>query len=78
MRSTTIRVDEQTHAELLELAAAEGDTLTSTVRAAATALRRQRFAERVVREMSNMQRDPTAWAAYLRDSDSTSVRDGLA
>lgn len=78
MRSTTIRIDEQTHAELVRLAAARGDSLVDTVRDATIALRRQRFAEQVAREMHALQADPPAWVDYLAESEATTVRDGIA
>lgn len=78
MRSTTIRIDEQTHAELVRLATARGDSLVDTVREAATALRRQRFAEQVAQELQALRSDPKAWAAYIAESEATTVRDGIA
>lgn len=48
-----------------------------TVRQAAEALRRQRFAQRVARELDELQEQPSAWAEYLADAESTAVGDGL-
>ncbi len=78
MSTTTIRVDADTHATLLELAAESGDSLMDTTRDAAEALRRQRFAHRVTEELNALRRDPDAWADYLADAEQTSVRDGVA
>lgn len=78
MRSTTIRVDEVTHAELLELASESGDSLINTVKAAALALRQQRFAQQVTREMDALRASPSAWKSYLAESEATTVGDGLA
>ncbi|CAB4773037.1 unannotated protein [freshwater metagenome] len=78
MRSTTIRVDEVTHAELLDLASATGDSLIDTVRAAAQALRQQRFAQQVAHEMNSLRENPTAWNDYLGEAEATTVRDGVA
>ncbi len=77
METTTIRVDADTHARLQELSRASGQTLIDTVRDAAEALRRQRFAHQVADEMAALQRDPAAWAAYLAEAEATSVADGL-
>lgn len=75
MASTTIRVDTDTHATLLELAAETGDSLMDTTRAAAEALRRQRFAHHVTEELNALRQDPDAWADYI--ADASSVRDGV-
>lgn len=77
MTTTTIRVDAATHARLLELGMANGDSLIETVRAAAEALWRQRFARQVAVELGALHNDPEAWAAYLADAESTSVSDGI-
>lgn len=78
MTSTTIRVDLETRATLLELAAETGSTLMDTTRAAADALRRQRFAQHVSTEIDALRADQAAWADYLADAEATSVRDGIA
>ena len=78
MATTTIRVDTETHAALLDLAAETGASLMETTRAATEALRRQRFASHVTDELNALRSDPDAWADYLAEADSTSVRDGLA
>jgi hypothetical protein len=78
MRTTTIRVDTATHARLVELSAAGGMSLIDTVSAAAEALRRQRFADQVAAELTDLAQDPLAWDAYLSDADQTSVSDGIA
>jgi hypothetical protein len=77
MRTTTIRVDTATHQQLVELGRATGETLVDTVRAAAEALRRERFARRVVAELDELRRDPAAWNGYLADGEETTVTDGL-
>ena len=78
MGTTTIRVDTETHAALLDLAAETGSSLMDTTRAAAEALRRQRFAGHVTDELNALRSDPEAWADYLAEADSTSVSDGIA
>ena len=75
--STTIRVDTETHATLIELAAQGRASLMDTVREAAEALRRQRFATRVVEQLQALRQDEAAWTNYLSDADSTEVGDGI-
>lgn len=75
--TTTIRVDTATHAKLLELSEATNSSLMDTVRDAAAALRRQRFAQQVARELSALRDEPDAWADYLADAESTAVADGI-
>ncbi|MDH5371506.1 MAG: hypothetical protein OEX97_01035 [Acidimicrobiia bacterium] len=77
MGTTTIRVDSDTHARLLELSHATGTSLIDTVRDAAEALRRQRFAHQVAAELAELRKDPAAWEAYLSETDATSVTDGI-
>lgn len=77
MATTTIRVDTETHAKLLELSEATRSSLMETVRDAAEALRRQRFAHQVAEELSALRADPCAWADYLADAESTAVGDGV-
>ena len=75
--TTTIRVDLDTHAKLVELSDATGASLIDTVRDATEALRRQRFANRVASELEQLRSDPEAWAAYLAEADDSTVADGL-
>lgn len=77
MPSTTIRVDTETHARLVELSQASGSSLLATVRDATEALRRQRFAHRVADELADLRSDPEAWSSYLAEGDVTSVNDGV-
>lgn len=77
MATTTIRVDTQTHRALLELSSATGATLMETVRDAAEALRRQRFAQRVSTELATLRQSETKWSEYLADADATAVADGI-
>lgn len=78
MGTTTIRVDTETHAALLELAAESGASLMATTKAAAEALRRQRFAHHVTEELHALRADPETWADYLADAERTSVGDGVS
>ena len=77
MATTTVRVDTRTHAKLLELSEANGTSLMETVRDAAEALRRQRFAHQVAEELSALREDGSAWADYLGEADDTAVSDGI-
>jgi len=77
MGTTTIRVDRETHARLVELSKATGRSIVDTVRDAVEALRRQQFASRVAVELADMRDDPAGWQAYLAEADSTSVADGV-
>lgn len=77
MATTTIRVDTETHAQLVALSNATGASLIDTVRDAAEALRRLRFAHEVSAELADLRADPEQWAAYLADAEQTSVRNGL-
>ena len=76
MATTTIRVDRDTHARLLEMSRETGDSLTDTVRQAAEALRRLRFGLRVQEEYATLRRDPGAWAGYLAEVESSHLADG--
>jgi hypothetical protein len=75
--TTTVRVDVRTHAKLVELSEASGSSLIETVRDAAEALRRQRFAHQVAEELSALREDRVAWAEYVAEAESTDVADGI-
>ena len=77
MTTTTIRVDRETHARLVQLGDEAGTSLIDTVRAATEALRRQRFGARVATQLAELQADPEAWADYVAEGDSTEVADGI-
>lgn len=77
MGTTTIRVDTETHARLVELAKSAGDSLLATVREAAEALRRQRFAFKVATELVALRSDEREWANYLAEAEATDLADGL-
>jgi len=77
MATTTIRVDADTHAQLVELSQRAGASLIDTVRDAAEALRRQRFAHQVAGELEALRHDADAWQAYLTEADATAVTDGV-
>ena len=69
-------MDEETHAQLLDLSRATGASLIDTVRAAAEALRRQRFAHQVADELADLRNDAEAWERYVAEADHA-VGDGL-
>ena len=75
-KTTTIRVDSRTHARLLELSRSADMSLIDTVRAAAEALRRERFARRVAGEVAALRAEADAWEDYLTEAESTEVSDG--
>ena len=77
MSTTTIRVDRDTHARLIEMSRSSGDSLTETVRQAADALRRVRLGLRVQQQYAQLHSDPDAWADYLAEAESTHVTDGI-
>ena len=77
MGTTTIRVDTETHARLVELSQETGTSLIETVRDAAEALCRQRFAHQVASELAELRNDPEAWEKYLAEAEATSATDGI-
>jgi hypothetical protein len=77
MTTTTIRVDEASHAALVELSRSGGTTLIETVRQATEALRRQRFAQLVVTELAELREDHDSWVDYLGEIDESSFLDGI-
>lgn len=77
MGTTTIRVDTDTHQRLVRLGEAAGESLLQTVRDAAEALDRQRFARRVTVELDELRRDPVRWAEYLNEAERSVVADGI-
>ena len=78
MGTTTIRVDADTHARLVEMSRATGASLIDTVSDAAEALRRQRFAQQVAAELAELSGDREAWEDYVADANATSVADGIS
>ena len=77
MATTTIRVDTDTHARLVEMSKASGASLIDTVRDAAEALRRLRFAQQVTDELAELREDPEAWEEYLAEAEASAVTDGI-
>ena len=52
-------------------------SLIDTVRLAAEALRRERFARRAVGELAALREDAAAWEDYLGEAESSAVGDGV-
>ncbi len=77
MTSTTIRVDVTTRDTLAALARERNASLGETVRDAAEALRRARFARRTVDAYARLRDDEHAWRDYESEAASTSVGDGI-
>lgn len=77
MSTTTIRVDKDTHARLAQLSEASGATLVDTIRAAAEALHRQRFAQGVTAELAALATNAEAWDDYVGGADTAAVADGI-
>lgn len=75
--TTSIRIDRETHRRLVELSRASESSLLDTVREAAEALWRQRFARQVAAEYQELRQDPAAWESYLAELDSLPLADGL-
>ncbi len=69
MGTTTIRVDTETHAQLLALSKLSGASLVETVRAATKALRRQQFAKTVTEELEILREDPDNWNDYIANAE---------
>ncbi|MYI19933.1 MAG: hypothetical protein F4121_07650 [Acidimicrobiia bacterium] len=76
-KTTTIRVDSGTHAQLQALSRDADMSLIDTVRLAAEALRRERFARRAVGELAALREDAAAWEDYLGEAESSAVGDGV-
>ena len=77
MATTTIRVEVSTRDALAELARERNMTLGDTVRDAAEALRRARFARRTADAFARLRADDDAWASYTSEEEATAVGDGL-
>lgn len=77
MTTTTVRVDRETHARLVELSSASGESVQDTVRAAAEALERQRFGRKVAAEFAQLQADPEAYDRYVSEAEGSHVTDGV-
>lgn len=77
MATTTVRVDLDTHEQLVALGAASGRSLIETVRDAAEALRRQRFAATVAGEYARLRSETDSWDDYLAAAEATDVADGI-
>ncbi|WP_419925408.1 hypothetical protein [Candidatus Poriferisocius sp.] len=77
MDKTTIRVDVETRNRLAEMGRDTGSTIGETVREAAEALWRMRFACESMEKLEALRQDPDEWADYLAEAESTYVDDGI-
>ncbi|MCY4271824.1 MAG: hypothetical protein OXF00_04195, partial [bacterium] len=77
MAKTTIRVDTETRDRLALMGREAGATIGETVREAAEALWRMRFARESMQQLEALRQDPGAWADYLAEAESTFVADGV-
>lgn len=77
MNTTTIRVDQHTHARLIAISRATNRSLIDVVRDATDALARARFATLVASQFDDLRRDPDGWAHYTANAE-LAVHDGLA
>lgn len=75
--TTTIRIERDVHARLVELSATNGRQLIEIVREATSALERVYLAEAVHREIEALRSDPSAWAAYIGEAE-LAAGDGIS
>jgi hypothetical protein len=59
------------------LSQSTGHSLLATVREAADALQRQRFADQVSKELAVLRSDQRAWSEYLAEAEASQVNDGI-
>ncbi len=79
MATTTVRVTEETHAALRDLAMETGEPMQEVVAKAVEAYRRRLFLEAANADYARLRADPQAWAEELEERrlwDST-LLDGL-
>ena len=78
-QSTTVRISEQTHHRLRELAAQSGEPMQAVLDKALEQYRRQKFLEECDTAYAELQQDPEAWKDYqdeLKSFEGT-LMDGL-
>lgn len=78
-QSTTVRISEQTHHRLRELAAQSGEPMLAVLDKAVEQYRRQKFLEECDTAYAALQQDPEAWKDYqdeLKSFEGT-LMDGL-
>lgn len=78
-QSTTVRISEQTHHRLREMAAQSGEPMQAVLDKALEQYRRQKFLEECDTAYAALQQDPEAWKDYqdeLKSFEGT-LMDGL-
>jgi predicted DNA-binding protein len=66
-QSTTVRISEQAHHRLRELAAQSGEPMQAVLDKALEQYRRQKFLEECNAAYAVLQQDPQAWADYQEE-----------
>ncbi len=77
MAQTTIRVDTEMCDRLALMGREVGATIGETVRDAAEALWKMRFARESMMQLQVLRQDREAWADYLAEADLIYVADGI-
>ncbi len=78
-QSATVRISEQSHRHLRELAAQSGEPMQAVLDKALEQYRRQRFLEDCHTAYCTLQQDPAAWADYQQEATAwdAALLDGL-
>ena len=78
-QSTTVRISEQAHQRLREMAAQSGEPMQTIIDKALEQYRRQRFWEECNAAYAALQQDPEAWGDYQKELKSFegTLMDGL-
>ena len=79
MSTMTVRIQEDTHRSLKELARQTGEAMSDNLAAAIEEYRRQLFLKGLADDFAALRRDPAAWEEELREREAwdTTLRDGL-
>ncbi len=77
MQTTTIRVDVETHRQLVALSERHGQSLGATVRLAAEALNRNDLTIRINSQLDRLHDDPNEWGNYLAENEMFGASEGL-
>jgi len=80
MKTTTVRIDEQTQAQLRRMAEQTGDSMQSVLAKAVETYRRQRIIEQTNAAYAELRGDPTAWQEEQQERAvwEVTLSDGLA
>ena len=78
-QSATVRISEQSHRHLRELAVQSGEPMQAVLDKAVEQYRRQRFLEECHAAYCVLQQDPAAWADYQQEATAwdAALLDGL-